>query len=83
MHGFAPSPKPRKEHHTVTLRTDKKRPAGDSTHPAGSTDSAMLARTSRILKAVAIYAVIAVSVTSCMDAVRSSAVNCEEAFCDL
>ena len=83
VHGFAPSPKPRKEHHTMTLRTDKKRPAGDSTHPAGSTDSAMLARTSRIIKAVIIYLLIAVSIASCMDAVRSSAVNCEEAFCDL
>ena len=67
----------------MTLRTDKKRPAGDSTHPAGSTDSAMLARTSRIIKAVIIYLLIAVSIASCMDAVRSNAVNCEEAFCDL
>lgn len=65
------------------MSADKKKPTGDSNPPAGHTDNAMLARTSRILKAVAIYAVIAVSVTSCMDAVRSSAVNCEEAFCDL
>ena len=60
----------------------KKMPAGDSTHPAGRTDSTMLARTSRILKAVAIYAVIAVSASSCMEVVRSNAVKCEEAFCD-
>ncbi len=67
----------------MTQRTGKKMPAGDSTHPAGRTDKAMLARTSRILKAVAIYAVIAVSIASCMDAVRSSAVNCEVHPCDL
>ncbi len=67
----------------MTQRTGKKMPAGDSTHPAGRTDNAMLARTSRILKAVIIYLLIAVSIASCMDAVRSNAVNCEEAFCDL
>ena len=63
--------------------TDEKKPTGDSNHPAGRTDNAMLARTSRILKAVAIYAVIAASASSCMEVVRSNAVNCEEAFCDL
>ncbi len=67
----------------MTQRTGKKMPTGDSTHPAGRTDSTMLARTSRILKAVAIYAVIAVSVTSCMEVVRSNAVNCEVHHCDL
>ena len=67
----------------MTQHADEKTPAGSTNPPAGHTDNAMLARTSRILKAVAIYAVIAVSVASCMDAVRSSAVNCEEAFCDL
>ena len=67
----------------MTQHTGMKKPTEDTNSPAGHTDNAMLARTSRILKAVAIYAVIAVSVTSCMDAVRSSAVNCEEAFCDL
>ena len=67
----------------MTQRIGKKMPAGSTNPPAGHTDNAMLARTSRILKAVAIYAVIAVSVTSCMEVVRSNAVNCEEAFCDL
>ena len=64
-------------------RTDKKMPAEDTNSPAGHTDSTMLARTSRIIKAAIIYLLIAVSIASCMDAVRSSAVNCEEAFCDL
>ena len=63
-------------------RTDEKKPTGSTNPPAGHTDNAMLARTSRILKAVIIYLLIAVSIASCMDAVRSSAVNCEEAFCD-
>ena len=67
----------------MTLRTDKKRPAGDSTHPAGSTDSAMLARTSRILKAVDIYLLIAAPIASCIDTARSSAINCEVHHCDL
>ena len=67
----------------MTLCTDEKKPTGSTNPPAGHTDNAMLARTSRILKAVIIYAVIAVSVTSCMEVVRSNAVNCEEAFCDL
>ena len=63
---------------------DAKKPAGSTNPPAGRhTDSAMLARTSRIIKAVIIYLLIAVSIASCMDAVRSNAVNCEEAFCDL
>ena len=62
--------------------TDKKKPAGDSTHPAGHTDSAMVPRIIRIIKDVITYAVIAVAASSCMDAVRSSAVNCAEAFCD-
>lgn len=61
---------------------DEKRPAGDSTHPAGRTDSAMVPRIIRIIKAVIIYAVIAVAASSCMDVVRSNAVNCAEAFCD-
>ena len=64
-------------------RTDKKMPAEDTNSPAGHTDSTMLARTSRILKAVAIYLLIAVPIVSCIDIARSSAVNCEEAFCDL
>ena len=64
-------------------RTDKKMPAEDTNSPAGHTDSTMLARTSRILKAVAIYLLIAVPIVSCIDTARSSAVNCEEAFCDL
>ena len=67
----------------MTQHTGMKKPTEDTNSPAGHTDNAMLARTSRILKAVAIYAVIAVSVTSCMEVVRSNAVKCEEAFCDL
>lgn len=63
-------------------RADKKKPAGDSTHPAGRTDSAMVPRIIRIIKAVIIYAVIAASASSCMEVVRSNAVNCAEAFCD-
>ena len=63
---------------------DKKTPAGSATPPAGRhTDNTMLARTSRILKAVAIYAVIAVSVTSCVDVIRANAINCEVHHCDL
>ena len=67
----------------MPMHTDKKKPTEDTNSPAGHTDNAMLARTSRILKAVIIYLLIAVSIASCMDAVRSNAVNCEEAFCDL
>lgn len=64
-------------------RTDAKKPAGSTNPPAGHTDSTMLARTSRILKAVAIYAVIAASASSCMEVVRSNAVDCEVHHCDL
>ena len=63
---------------------DKKMPAGSTNPPAGRhTDNTMLARTSRILKAVAIYAVIAASASSCMEVVRSNAVDCEVHHCDL
>lgn len=64
-------------------RTDKKMPTEDANSPAGHTDNAMLARTSRILKAVAIYLLIAVPIVSCIDTARSSAVNCEVHHCDL
>ena len=67
----------------MTQRTDKKMPAEDTNSPAGHTDSTMLARTSRILKAVAIYLLIAVPIVSCIDTARSSAVNCEVHHCDL
>lgn len=67
----------------MTQHAGKKMPAEDTNSPAGHTDSTMLARTSRILKAVAIYLLIAVPIVSCIDIARSSAVNCEEAFCDL
>ena len=67
----------------MPMHTDKKKPTEDTNSPAGHTDNAMLARTSRILKAVAIYLLIAVPIVSCIDTARSSAVNCEEAFCDL
>ena len=67
----------------MTLCTDEKKPTEDTNSPAGHTDNTMLARTSRILKAVAIYAVIAVSVTSCVDVIRANAINCEVHHCDL
>ena len=67
----------------MTQHAGKKMPAEDTNSPAGHTDSTMLARTSRILKAVAIYAVIAVSVTSCVDVIRANAINCEVHHCDL
>ena len=64
------------------MSADERKPAGDSTHPAGRTDSAMVPRSIRIIKAVAFYAAIAVAASSCMEVVRSNAVNCAEAFCD-
>lgn len=67
----------------MTRRTDEKKPTGSTNPPAGHTDNAMLARTNRIIKAVIIYAVIAVSASSCMEVVRSNAVDCEVHHCDL
>ena len=67
----------------MTQHTGMKKPTGGSNHPAGHTDNTMLARTSRILKAVIIYAVIAAPIASCIDTVRSNAVNCEVQHCDL
>ena len=66
----------------MTLCTDEKKPTGSTNPPAGRTDSAIVPRSIRIIKAVIIYAVIAVAASSCMDVVRSNAVNCAEAFCD-
>ena len=65
------------------MHAGKKMPAEDTNSTAGRTDKAMLARTNRIIKAVIIYAVIAVAASSCMDVVRSTAVNCEVHHCDL
>ena len=67
----------------MTQHADEKTPTEDANSPAGHTDNAMLARTSRILKAVAIYLLIAVPIVSCIDTARSSAVNCEVHHCDL
>ena len=67
----------------MTKCAGKKMPTGSTNPPAGCTGSAIVPRSIRIIKAVIIYAVIAVAASSCMDAVRSNAVNCEEAFCDL
>lgn len=70
-------------------RTDKKKPTGDSTLPAGRTDSTMVPASSRArkigaaIKHVALYLAAATLVTACFELVTANAINCAEVACDL
>ena len=73
----------------MTQHTGMKKPTGDSTHPAGRTDDAIVPRGNSarkivgIIKQVALCLMAATLVSACVEVVTAHATNCAEAYCDL